>query len=100
MSAYLINTFQIVDEAKFDEYVAAVIPLISKHSGKVLVGDKHAQPLEGPTPGMNVVIEFPTETDAMGFYDDPDYQPVKAIRLGATIDQNAVLSPGFVYEDA
>ena len=97
MAAYLINKFEIVDEAKFDEYVIAVMPLISKHHGKVLVGNKAAQPLEGPTPGMNVVIEFPSEHDAKAFYDDPAYEPVKAIRIGSTAHHNAVMSAGFVY---
>ena len=97
MPGYLINKFDIVNESRFDEYVAAVIPLIARHGGKVLVGNKAARPLEGPTPGMNVVIEFPTEAAAMAFYEDPDYQPVKAVRIGATRNQNAVVSPGFEY---
>ena len=97
MAAYLINKFDILDDAEFDKYVAAVIPLISKHYGKVLVGNKDAQLLEGPSPGMNVVIEFPSEHDANAFYDDPAYQPVKAIRIESTANQRAVLSAGFIY---
>ena len=98
MTSYLIFKFEIVDEARFDRYVAAVMPLLSKHRGRVLVANKAARPLEGPPPGMNVVIEFPSEADARAFYDDPEYQPVKAVRLGSTANQNAVLSSGFVYE--
>ena len=97
MTAFLINKFDIVDEPRFDDYVSKVMPLIAKHKGTVLVGTKAARALEGPTPGMNVVIEFPSETEAMAFYEDPDYQPVKDIRLGATTNQAAIISPGFVY---
>lgn len=96
MPAYLIFKFDVVDEARFDRYVAAVMPLLSKHGGKVLVADRAARPLEGPPPGMNVVIEFPSEADARAFYDDPEYQPVKAVRLDSTANRNAVLSSGFV----
>jgi uncharacterized protein (DUF1330 family) len=92
MPAYLINKFNIVDELRFDEYVVKVMPLIAKHGGTVLVGNKAARGLEGPAPGMNVVIEFPTDSDAMAFYEDPDYQPVKDIRLSATTNTAAVMS--------
>ena len=95
MTAYLINKFDIVDDAVFDTYVAAVMPLISRHEGRVIVGNKAARGLEGPAPGMNVVIEFPTETAALAFYEDPEYQPVKAIRLACTRNQNAVISGAF-----
>lgn len=95
MSAYLINKFDIVDELMFDDYVAKVMPLIAKHHGKVLVGNKAACRLEGPAPGMHVVISFPSEEGAMAFYNDPAYEPVKAIRLSSTINRSAVLSAGF-----
>ena len=49
------------------------------------------------TPGMNVVIAFPSEVEAMAFYDDADYQPVKEIRLSATRNHAAIVSPGFDY---
>ncbi len=97
MPAYLINKFDIVDEPRFDEYVGKVMPLLAKHRGTVLVGNKAARGLEGPTPGMNVVIAFPSEVEAMAFYDDADYQPVKEIRLSATRNHAAIVSPGFDY---
>ena len=98
MTAYLINKFDIVDDAKFDTYVAAVMPLISRHGGRVIVGNKAARGLEGPPPGMNVVIAFPTERAAMAFYEDPEYQPVKAIRVASTRNPNAIVSEAFVYD--
>lgn len=97
MTAYLVNKFDIIDESMFDTYVAGVMPLIAKHGGTVLVGDKAARGLEGPAPGMNVVIEFPSEEAAMAFYEDPAYQPVKKLRTDSTINPNAILSPRFVY---
>jgi uncharacterized protein (DUF1330 family) len=95
MTAYLIGKFDIVDESSFDGYVSKVMPLIAKHHGKVIVGNKTAQGLEGPKPGMNVIIEFPSETEVTAFYEDPEYQPVKDIRLRATSNHNMIMSPGF-----
>ena len=37
--------------------------------------------LEGEeAPGRTIVLEFPSWDDAMGFYNDPDYQKIISIR--------------------
>ena len=44
---------------------------------------------------MNVIIRFETEEKAMGFYDSPEYAPLKRLRLRSTTNHSCVLAPGF-----
>lgn len=92
MPTYMIGHFDIVDEAAYEDYARKAGPLVSRHRGTIIVGDKDVRPLEGPKPGMILVISFPGEADAMAFYDDPDYQRVRPIRLDATANHSVVLS--------
>ena len=96
MTGYLINRFDIVDRDMFNQYVAAVMPIISDHHGEVVLGNDSPRSLEGSSPRMNVVIAFPTEAAAMAFYDSPEYQPVKQLRLNSTANGSAIVAPAGV----
>lgn len=96
MTGYLINRFDIVDGNMFNQYVAAVTPIISDHQGEVVLGNDAPRSLEGASSGMNVVIAFPSEAAAMAFYDSPEYQPVKLPRLNSTTNGSAIVAPGGV----
>ena len=96
MAAYYILTHTITDVERYgEEYVPRVIPFIAKHDGEVIVASSDTEPLQGnPEKGV-VVIRFPTEQAVRDFVNDPEYQPVKAIRRTLTTNANAVLAPGF-----
>ena len=96
MSAYFVLTHTITDPQKYrQEYVPAVIPFLAKHKGEVVVAELEAKPLEGtPSKGV-VVLRFPSEQAIRDFLTDPDYQPVKQIRMGITMNGNAVMAPEF-----
>jgi len=55
--------------------------LIQKHGGKVLAKSAAAS-LEGQLllPGTVVMIEFPTEQQALDWNDDPEHAPLRALR--------------------
>ena len=77
MTAYLL-----VDLAGYGEYPPKVWPLIEKHAGKLTHRISGFEALEGDwTPSRLVIIEIPNKTNARAFLCDPDYEPVKAIRL-------------------
>ena len=42
-----------------------------------------------------VVLRFPSEQAVRDFVNDPEYKPVKEIRLALTTNANAVLAPEF-----
>jgi uncharacterized protein (DUF1330 family) len=60
-----------------------------------LVGSLDAEPAEGDPPSSTVVIRFADAEAAWGFLNDPDYQPVKEIRLSITSRGQMVVAPGF-----
>ena len=97
MSAYFILTHTITDIEKFrQEYIPKVFPFLQKYGAQVIVADSEAEPLEGDPAKAAVVIRFPSEQAIRDFVNDPDYQPVKAIRLALTTNANAVMAPEFV----
>ena len=82
MTAYILVDLDIFDRAGYGEYPPKVGPLIQKHGGTLSHRISELEVLEGDwKPSRIVIIEFPTRMQARAFLDDPDYQPIKAIRL-------------------
>ena len=52
--------------------------------------------IEGQSRGVNVVLKFESEETAMNWYNDPDYQPVKKVRVDATENGTVLLANEFV----
>lgn len=96
MAAYIIVSYDVVDPQKYADYVPGVIPLLMKHGAEVLVADYEAKSLEGEASGVQVVLKFASEEAAMNWYDDPDYTPIKKIRLDSTANTVACLTKEFV----
>ena len=95
MAAYLIVSYDIEDPVGYEGYVPGVLPLLEKHGAEILVADYDARTLEGVGRGVNVVIKFASEEKAMAFYDDPEYAPVKGIRIKSSVNGTAVLAKEF-----
>ena len=96
MAAYYVLTQTITDIERYrDEYIPQVLPFIAKYDGEIVVASFDAEALQGnPETGV-VVLRFPTEEAVRGFANDPEYQPVKELRLSVTTNGNAVLAPEF-----
>ena len=96
MSAYCIFTQTVTDPQKYgQEYIAHVTPFLAKHKAVVLVAELDATPLQGdPAKGV-VVLRFPSEQAVRDFLSDPDYQPIKKIRMSLTTNANVVMAPEF-----
>ena len=93
MSAYYVLTQTVTNQEKYiSEYLPAVMPFLAKHGGEVIVANLQATALQGEPASGVVIIKFPSEENIRNFVDDPDYQPVKEIRLAATTDGNAVMT--------
>ena len=96
MAVYIIVSYDVADPKAYESYAPGVMPLLQKHGAEILVADPEAKTLEGQSRGVNVVLKFDSEEAAMNWYNDPDYQPLKKIRLDATKNGTAVLSKEFV----
>ena len=92
MPAYFIVQSTISDEAQYQKYREAVVPLMMKHGAKFIVSGAKVEALEGQHDGRRMVIfEFPSMAAIHAFWNSPEYVPVKKIRQGAaTLDVWAV----------
>jgi uncharacterized protein (DUF1330 family) len=88
MAAYVLADIDVHDAATFEQYRVAVPPLIARHGGEYLIRGGAVDLVEGNwRPKRFVLIRFPDKTAARAFLDDPDYQPVAALRFrSATTD--------------
>ncbi len=96
MSAYFILAQTITDPEKYQkDYIPGVLPFLAKYKGEIVVADFEATPIQGdPAKGV-VVLKFPSEQAIKDFMDDPDYKPVKDLRLAITTNADAVMVPEF-----
>lgn len=95
MSAYITVNLDITDRKMYDEYVAAVIPLLNKHGAEIVAADYDAKTLEGSTRDVCVILRFESQAAAIGWYADPDYEPLKKMRFAATDNATLMLGEGF-----
>lgn len=96
MSAYFILTQTVTDPQKYSQdYITKVLPYLAKYKAEVIVAEFAAKPLEGdPAKGV-VVLRFPSEEAIQNFLGDPDYQPIKKVRMSLTKNASAVMAPEF-----
>jgi uncharacterized protein (DUF1330 family) len=88
MAAYLIVNIEVKDQAAYADYRSGVTPLIHKHGGEYLARGGVTELIEGDwTPGRVVLLKFPDMAALKAFLDDPEYQPLKDLRLRAADTQ-------------
>ncbi|WP_187435701.1 DUF1330 domain-containing protein [Bradyrhizobium hipponense] len=94
MTAYFVVQATIDDQAQYQKYREAVVPLMGKFGGKVVARGAKVDVLEGEHDTRPVVMfEFPSMEAINAFWNSPEYIPVKKLREGiATL--NAWAFPG------
>jgi uncharacterized protein (DUF1330 family) len=80
----MIASFDIEDADGYEQYAQAANPILERYNGELVVLSDEAKVLEGEARQINAVVRFESEERAMSFYNDPDYQPLKQLRLRAT----------------
>lgn len=101
MTAYFILTQTVTDQTAYSEqYVPGVIPFLEKYGGEVLVATFEAEAVQGEPAEGAVVLRFPSEQAIRDFVNDPDYRPIKELRLRITTNANAVLAPEFEWPES
>ena len=84
MPVYVVNAYDVNDFENFKAYPPQVGALLPKYGGKVLAMETNPKALEGKPKTMNAIIEFPSEDQVNGFYNDPEYQKIIGIRHRST----------------
>ena len=81
MATYVIVNIDIKDLPAYEAYKAGTPALIRKHGGEYLARGGAIEVLEGNwSPGRLALLKFPDVASVKAFLNDPDYQPLKAIR--------------------
>jgi uncharacterized protein (DUF1330 family) len=100
MSAYFITTYDIANADEYAKYNPGSLPVLvqtlARHGGEILVAGHECVPLVGADRDVKIVLKFPDREAAQAWYDDPDYAPVKAIRLNSTSHISSFIIDGFV----
>ena len=85
MSHYLIATIDILDREEYARYEEGFVEVFSKYNGKILAVDENVKLLEGSWPATRtVLIEFPSEPEAMDWYASSEYQELAKHRFAAS----------------
>ena len=82
---YVVAEVEVIDAAGFEDYRAAVEPMIERCGGRYMVRGGTILAIEGDAPQARVVIiEFPSLIAAEAFIRSEEYRPVAAIRHKTT----------------
>ena len=85
MAAYIVAQIDMTDPERYQAYRARVPAAIAKFGGRFIVRAPAVTVLEGEHDGRRlIVIEFPSMAQLEAFYRSPEYQPLIAIRTGAS----------------
>ena len=85
MAAYMIADIEITDMDTYDKYRAEVPATIAAHGGKFLVRGVEGETTEGDwIPKRLVILEFESMEKAKGWYNSPEYRPLKELRIKAS----------------
>jgi len=81
MPVYLIVDVDVKDPAAYEAYKAKVPEFIRKHGGEYLVRGGAHDVIEGNWhPTRLVLFRFPDKAAVTAFVNDPEYQPLAALR--------------------
>ncbi|KAB1151402.1 DUF1330 domain-containing protein [Tenacibaculum aiptasiae] len=97
MKAYMLAFVRVNDLETFNkEYIENAVPIVQRHGGVTVAVDENPLTIEGTVPeGRVVIVEFPTKVAAEAFYNDPDYQAIKAWRQKVSQSDSIILEKGF-----
>jgi uncharacterized protein (DUF1330 family) len=82
MRAFVIVQEDVHDQKTFDEYRKDVIASLQPFHGRFLARGGKVTMLEGDRmPERTVLLEFPSRSEAEGWYHSPAYQKILPLRL-------------------
>jgi uncharacterized protein (DUF1330 family) len=80
MTAYVVASFRIANQAGYEAYRAAVWPTLQAHGCTVLAADYASKVLEGEPNPVTVILEFTSKAAALAWYASPEYQAIVHLR--------------------
>jgi uncharacterized protein (DUF1330 family) len=84
MAGYFVANYTITNQAEYEDYLAAVGPILDAHDADVVVVDFDSELLEGPAGQVTVVLRFASKAAAKACYESPEYQAIRHLRTNNT----------------
>ena len=84
MAGYFIANYTITNQAGYQEYLAAVGPILAAHGAENIVIDRDSELLEGSAGPVTVVLRFATKAAAKAWYESPEYRAIRHLRTDNT----------------
>ncbi|MFM1896987.1 MAG: hypothetical protein RLZZ385_2061 [Pseudomonadota bacterium] len=83
---FMIANLTVADAEEYRRYEKGFFPILKRHGGEFITFDDHSRTLEGSAPlaGRVVIFKFPSETAALAWWEDPDYQALSEFRRQGT----------------
>jgi uncharacterized protein (DUF1330 family) len=82
--AYMIGSYDIKDQAGFQQYIKAASPLVTQYGGRVIVYNPNVTAIEGSTRSVIAIAEFPSLADAKRYYNSPEYTAARKFFTNST----------------
>ena len=89
MKYYVYGEIYLKHDEWVQEYLRDINSFIEKNGGRVLSRSIKMEKVEGIRElSTNVILlEFPSRQTAVDFFDDPDYQPLRKMRLEGSVSE-------------
>ncbi|SNT73942.1 DUF1330 domain-containing protein [Paracoccus seriniphilus] len=83
MTAYSVLFVTPTEDSWVPAYLAETGAVMKKHGGRYLARTGNHQQIEGADipAGLRILIEWPSQQDALNFENDPEYKPHLEARL-------------------
>ncbi len=92
MSAYFIVDIEVLDPVAYEEYRRQAPPTIAAYGGKYLTRGGKVESLEGNwMPNRFVILEFESVVQFKKWYNSPEYNAIKPIRLKTTKSRSFII---------
>ena len=94
MPHYAIVSVTPTSDDWIPSYLETVTPLVHRHGGRYLArtADHHRLEGDGPSPALQVILEWPSKEAAEAFYNDPEYAPHRDARLAGAVNDFYLVS--------
>ena len=84
MAGYFIANYTITNQAGYQQYIAAVGPILQAHGAENIVVDRDSELLEGSAGQVTVVLRFATKAAAQAWYESPEYLSIRHLRTDSS----------------
>ena len=83
---FMVVNLKVVDASTYRVYEKGFFPMLKNYGGSFVTFDDSPMTLEGSSPreGRMIIFQFPSEQQALDWFNDPEYQALSEHRRAGT----------------